>query len=264
MAEAATAILSIRRVSHHFGGVSALSDCSWSMPTGSIAALIGPNGAGKSTLVNVVAGAIPLQSGSVSFDGRDVSGWPSHRLASRGLVRTFQIARAFNRLTVLENLLVACREQPGESLWNAVFRPGLGKQAERHHVERALELLTTFELYTMRNSYADQLSGGQRRLLELARSLMNEPRLLILDEPMAAINPVLIRRIAAHLQAIRERGVALLIVEHNLAVVEEICDTVTVMVEGAVLRSGSMADLRADRAVVDAYLGRESREDVAH
>lgn len=255
MKSESSAILRIDDVSHEFGGVAALAGCSWSMERGTITALIGPNGAGKSTLINVVAGSLEVQKGRVHFDGTDITGWAAFRVASHGLVRTFQVARAFNRLTVLENMLVACQQQPGESLFNAVLRPRFARRAEQKQIARALELLHFLELYPLRNDYASDLSGGQKRLLELGRSLMADPTLLILDEPMAAINPAMIERISAHLQEIRSWGISLMMVEHNLAVVEDICDSVTVMAEGKVLSSGSMAELRADRSVVDAYLG---------
>ena len=248
-------VLHVVGLSHQFGGVNAVDEVHWAMPEGSISGLIGPNGAGKSTLINVVAGSLPLQTGRIHLNGIDVSGWTTSRIAGLGLIRTFQVARAFDRLSVLENMLVASPTQPGESLFTAVCRPRLGGKAERENTSRALELLARFDLYALRNDYAAELSGGQRRLLELARSLMCEPKLLILDEPMAGVNPVLIARIVEHLQEIRSWGVSLLLVEHNLAIVEELCDSVSVMVDGKVIASGAMATLREDPAVIGAYLG---------
>jgi ABC-type branched-subunit amino acid transport system ATPase component len=250
-------IVSVEGVSHHFGGLVALDNCSWTLRRGLIAALIGPNGAGKTTLVNLVAGAYPLQRGRVRLDGTDVSGWPPHRIAQQGLIRTFQIARDFQNLTVFENMLVAPRHQPGENVWNALFRPGLGRAAERRDLARAAELLNMFDIYPLRNEYASALSGGQQRLLELARAMMSEPKLLMLDEPMSAISPVLVERISRHLQDMRASGMTILLVEHNLAVVDQICDWVSVMVGGSVLASGSMVELRKHPDVISAYLGRE-------
>jgi ABC-type branched-subunit amino acid transport system ATPase component len=253
--EADDIILSVDGVTLRFGGVKALDACTWALRGGVIAGVIGPNGAGKSTLLNVIAGALKPQQGSVRFRGREITGWAMHRIAQRGLIRTFQIARDFDRLTVLENMLVAPPNQPGESVWKAVIRPALGKRAELKSIGRARELLDMFDLYPLRDEYAKDLSGGQKRLLELARALMAEPTMLLLDEPMAAINPVLIERIGKHLRQMRDWGITVLLIEHNLSVVEEICDWVTVMAQGSVLASGSMADVRQDARVMSAYLG---------
>jgi ABC-type branched-subunit amino acid transport system ATPase component len=250
-------LLQVERLTHRFGGVAAVDACDWQLPQGVIAALIGPNGAGKTTLANVMAGSLRLQTGHVHFMSHDISKWPQHRVARQGLVRTSQISRGFERLTVMENLLVAAPDQPGESLVNAFFRPGRTRRAERRNEEQAVELLNHFELFHLRNEYASDLSGGQRRLLEIARSLMAEPKLLLLDEPMAGINPVLIDRICQHLLDLQRSGLTMLLIEHNLAVVEGICSSVTVMVEGRVLATGSMSKLREDSAVIEAYLGRE-------
>lgn len=250
------AILSVEGVSHQFGGVAALTECSWALPRGSLSALIGPNGAGKSTLVNIISGALPIQRGRIHFEGADITGWSPHRIAQEGLIRTFQVARDFEKLTVLENMLVAPGKQPGESLWNAILRPKLGRDGDQQLLDRALELLDRFELYPHRNDYAASLSGGQKRLLELARAAMADAKVLLLDEPMAAINPTLIERIAAYLQEMRSWGITFLLVEHNLSFVERYCERVTVMVRGRVLATGSLSELRRNPHVESAYLGR--------
>jgi ABC-type branched-subunit amino acid transport system ATPase component len=250
-------LIAVEGVTHAFGGILAVNDCTWSMGGGVIAALIGPNGAGKTTLANLIAGALPLQHGRIAFDGHDISGAAPHTVAQQGIIRTFQISRDFEKLTLLENLLVAAPDQPGESLFAAFFQPGKTKAAEKRNLERAAHLLDQFGLYQWRNDYASDISGGQKRLLELARAVMAEPRLMLLDEPMAGINPALIERICIHLKEIQKTGVTLLMIEHNLSVVESICEWVTVMVEGKVLTSGTMSELRQHPAVVDAYLGRE-------
>ena len=250
-------------VSHHFGGGAAVDDCSWSLREGLLAALIGPNGAGKTTLVNLASGALRLQRGHIRFDGVEIGGLAPHRIAQKGLVRTFQIARDFQKLTVLENMLVAPRNQPGENLLNVFFRPGLGRAADRRNLSRAAELLEMFDIYALRNEYANALSGGQQRLLELARAMMSEPKVLMLDEPMAAISPVLVERIGRLLQNMRGMGMTILMVEHNLAVVDQICEWVTVMTSGRVLASGSMAELRKHPEVISAYLGRDVVERTA-
>jgi ABC-type branched-subunit amino acid transport system ATPase component len=250
-------LLVIDHLTHRFGGLVAVNDCSWSLRKGVVTALIGPNGAGKTTVANVVSGGLKLQHGRVTMAGTDIGGWPPHRVAQAGLIRTFQISRDFERLTLLENLLVAAPDQPGESLLRAFFQGRVCADAEKRNLARAAELLDMFDLYHLRNEYASDISGGQKRLLEMARALMAEPTLLLLDEPMAGVSPVLIDRICEHLQAINERGVTLLLIEHNLAVVERICQSVTVMVEGKVAAIGTMAELRSHPVVLDAYLGRE-------
>jgi ABC-type branched-subunit amino acid transport system ATPase component len=248
-------ILEIRGVSHAFGGLRAVDDCTFTVQRGSISALIGPNGAGKTTLVNLVAGALRCRTGTIVFDGRAISGRPSYQIAQRGLIRSFQISRELGHLTVLENLLVVVPNQRGESLFNTFFRPGVGREETRINVERALGVLDTFRLLGHRDEYAKNLSGGQKRLLELARAVMAEPRLLLLDEPMASINPALVAQISHHLRALRDAGITLLMVEHNLGAVEELCDDVVVMAEGRALARGSLAELRSNEAVVRAYLG---------
>lgn len=250
-------ILSVQNVSHHFGGVVAVDDCSLVLPKGRIGALIGPNGAGKSTLLDIIAGSLPLQRGQVRFNERSVGGLPPHRMAELGLIRTFQVPRCFEKLTVLENLLVAPIHQAGESLFNAVLRPRHGRRSDDRHLKEALQLLSEFDLYPLRNNWASDLSGGQRRLLELARAMMTKAQLLLLDEPMAAVNPVLVARIVEHLRRMNSAGITLLLVEHNLDVVEDLCNWVTVMVQGRAVTSGLMAEVRQHQLVIDAYLGRE-------
>lgn len=238
-----------------FGGNHAVDGATFDVPAGSITALIGPNGAGKSTAVNMLAGAITPDSGRVELNGVDVTGWPTHRVAGAGLIRTFQLSREFGRLTVLENLMVTPMHQAGESIWNVLLRPGAIQSEETAYLERALSILENFGLAALRDNYAAELSGGQKRLLELARSVMAGPKVLLLDEPMAGINPALVERIGRHILDLRAEGVTVLMVEHNLNVVESICDRVIVMAEGKTLAVGTMAQLRADPAVVRAYLG---------
>jgi ABC-type branched-subunit amino acid transport system ATPase component len=250
-------VIEVEHVTHRFGKVAAVSDCSWALQRGSITALIGPNGAGKTTLANLLAGSLTVQEGRVRCEGADITGWPPDRIARQGIIRTFQISRDFKRLTLFENMLVAVRDQPGESLIGAFFRRAATRAAETKNVARAAKVLEQFGLYELRNERASDISGGQKRLLELARAAMAAPKVLLLDEPMAGINPVLITRICMHLKQMQEEGVTLLLIEHNLSVVEEICESVTVMVEGRVLTTGSMAELRRHPDVIDAYLGRE-------
>jgi ABC-type branched-subunit amino acid transport system ATPase component len=225
------------------------------VPRGALAALIGPNGAGKTTLANIIAGALKAEAGKVVFAGTDITGWSSHRIARRRLIRTFQISREFGALTVLENMLAAAPDQAGESFVTAVLRPGVGKRQDAELLERALERLNTFGLYHLRDDYARNLSGGQKRLLELARAVMAEPSLLILDEPMAGVNPALIQVLAQHIVSLGEGGITFLMIEHNLNIVEQMCDYVVVMAEGRTLATGTMAELRNNEEVIHAYLG---------
>ncbi|HEX8992739.1 MAG TPA: ABC transporter ATP-binding protein [Anaerolineales bacterium] len=248
-------ILSVRDVRHAFGGVQAVNGCSLDVPAGTISALIGPNGAGKTTLVNLVTGMLRLQAGNVHYAGTDVSNWPPDRVARSGLLRTFQLSREFTKLTVLENLLVAATGQIDESPFGALFRRRSIRARERELVEKARSLLSIFSLDDLRDEWAENLSGGQKRLLELARAVMAEPKLLILDEPMAGVNPALMTRLEEHIRQLRQRGITFLIVEHNLNVVERLCDQVIVMAEGKTLASGRMSEHRANPEVVRAYLG---------
>ncbi len=238
-----------------FGGAKAVNGAGFSVPKGSITALIGPNGAGKTTVVNILSGAMSADTGTVTIGDHDVTKLPSYRRARLGLIRTFQLSRELGGLTVFENLLVAARVQPGESLTNIYFRPGLVKRVEAENKERAAAILDQYGLYGLRDNWARELSGGQKRLLEISRAVMAEPDLLLLDEPMAGVNPVLIDRIGEHIQDLRESGVTVLMVEHNLNVVEKICDHVIVLAEGRTLATGQMSELRDNKDVVRAYLG---------
>ncbi len=250
----ATALLTVRDARRAFGGVRAVESVSFEVRAGTITGLIGPNGAGKSTMLGIVAGAIRPTAGAITFDGRDVTGLPTYRLARRGLVRTFQLSSEFARLTVLENLLVAAPGQRGESLWGALRGRRSWRRQEAESVEQARTLLDRFALSDKEDEYAGNLSGGQKRLVELMRGLMGWPRLLLLDEPMAGVNPTLARRIAGYLEELRDGGLTMLMVEHELALVERLCDPVVVMAQGRVLSQGTMGELRGRREVVDAYL----------
>ena len=249
------AVLEVSDVARGFGGLMAVDGCSLQVPRGSLAALIGPNGAGKTTLANLIAGALKPDRGRIRFDGTDITGWTSHRIARRRLIRTFQISREFAGLTVLENLVAVAPHQAGENFFTAVFRPAVGKRQDAELVELALARLNTFGLYALRDEYAGNLSGGQKRLLELARAVMAEPNLLILDEPMAGVNPALVQLLVTHIQSLRKEGITFLMIEHNLNVVEQMCDYVIVMAEGRTLATGTMAELRKNEEVIHAYLG---------
>jgi neutral amino acid transport system ATP-binding protein len=249
-------LLEVEGLSRSFGGLHAVREASFAVQEGSVTSLIGPNGAGKSTVFNLVAGALRPDRGSVRFAGADITGRRPHVVAAAGLTRTFQAARVFERMTVLDNLLVAGARHPGERLLPALLLPRPGRAREAAARALADDLLERTRLTRLRDDYAATLSGGQRKLLELARLLMTRPRLALLDEPMAGVNPTLGAELVQHLLTARAAdGVTFLLVEHDLETVMRISDTVVVMNEGAVLTSGTPDEVRADRRVVDAYLG---------
>jgi ABC-type branched-subunit amino acid transport system ATPase component len=238
-----------------FQGVHAVNGAAFDVAKGQITALIGPNGAGKTTVVSILSGSLKCDAGREFIGDTEVTNWDSHKIARLGLMRTFQLSRELGGLTVLENLLVAPKHQAGESLLNVFFRPRLARQEESENVERALELLRVYGLFHLRDSRASELSGGQKKLLEISRAVMASPSILLLDEPMAGVNPALIERIGGYILDLKRQGVTVLMVEHNLNVVEKICDQVIVLAEGRTLATGRLADLRANREVVQAYLG---------
>lgn len=250
-----TALLGAYDVTHSFGGVQAVCEATIEVPAGTIVGLIGPNGAGKSTLLAVIGGALRIQSGKLRYQDEDISRWPVFRRAQAGLVRTFQLGSEFGRLTVLDNLLLGRPGGDRERLTRSFLGRGRWKAEERealHHAERIAE---EFGLAPLLEEYAANLSGGQKRLLELSRALMAQPRVLLLDEPMVGINPVLRDELVARLSAIRSTGISALVVEHELDVVEQLCDVVYVMAAGRILRCGAMAELRQDKDVIEAYIG---------
>lgn len=254
-----SALLEVREVVRSFGGVRAVDGASLDVEAGSITSLIGPNGAGKSTLFNIVSGFLRAESGTVSFEGRRIDRLPPHRIAEAGVVRTFQTARALARMTVLDNVVLAAPRQPGERLVQNVVRARTTRRREREAHARARELLGLVRLDGYANELAATLSGGQRKLLDFARVLMTEPRLVLLDEPMAGVNPVLRGELLEHVVSLREsHGVTVLLVEHDLEVVMGVSDLVVVMSNGAVIASGPPDGVRSDARVVDAYLGVEA------
>jgi branched-chain amino acid transport system ATP-binding protein len=246
--------LQVRDVVRAFGGVRAVDGASLDVEAGSITGLIGPNGAGKSTLFNCVSGFLRPQSGRVLLDGNRIDRRPPHRIARAGLVRTFQTPRALTRMTVLENVMLAAPRNGGERLAGSLARSA--RRREHEVRARASELLGLVQLDGHAAALAGTLSGGQRKLLELVRALMAEPRILLLDEPMAGVSPTLRVELLEHILALRQRdGITLLIVEHDLDFVMRASDTVIVMNNGRVITQGSPNEVRADERVVDAYLG---------
>jgi branched-chain amino acid transport system ATP-binding protein len=255
MTSESSAPLELHGVTRRFGGHAAVDDVSFRVRPGTITGLIGPNGAGKTTLFNLVAGALPPTAGRITLGGRRLDGQPPHRVLRAGVARTFQIPRPFAAMTVLENVMLAGQDQPGERFWRNWLRPGAVAAGERALRERAGELLDFVGLGALLGAPARVLSGGQRKLLELARALMTAPRLLLLDEPAAGVNPTLLEEIAARIVALNRRGTTVLMVEHNLDLVMRLCRPVLVMASGRLLLEGEPETVRADPRVQAAYLG---------
>jgi ABC-type branched-subunit amino acid transport system ATPase component len=251
----ATAILEVTALTKAFGGVKAVDDCTFSVPTGSVVGLIGPNGAGKSTTIDMVSGFGRPDHGSVRFDGEEVVNRAPHRISRLGLIRTFQSPREWGSLTVLDNVMLGMRAFARESIVRNLFaRRGVrrGEEADRVRVE---EILEQFNLADLRYDRAETLSGGQKRLVEFARVAAAEPRLVILDEPMGGVNPVLGERMSQAVKHFVTRGTTVVIVEHNMKFIEATCDEVVVMDLGHVIAQGPYNSLRDDERVVTAYLG---------
>jgi branched-chain amino acid transport system ATP-binding protein/branched-chain amino acid transport system permease protein len=241
-------------VVREFGGVRAVAGASFAVREGTLTGLIGPNGAGKSTLLAMLAGTLPVTSGTVRYRGEDITPVPAFRRARLGLVRTFQLASEFKRLTVLENLLSAVPANRGDSFRGALLGRRYWRGDEQAAITQAESILERFGLAKFANHYAGDLSGGQRRLVEIMRALMAEPRMLLLDEPMAGVHPHLAHRIGEQLTGLCAEGMTILMVEHELSIMDEFCDPVVVMAEGSVLAEGTMQQLRARSEVVEAYL----------
>ncbi len=248
------AMLVAHDIHRHFEGMHAVDGVSIEVPRGQITGLIGPNGAGKSTFLAVLAGTLPATRGSIVFDGADITKLPPFTRARRGLVRTFQLPSEFARLTVLENLLVAAPHNRGDSLFGALMGKRYWIGDERKLVEQARGLLKRFGMTAKESDYAGTMSGGQKRLIEIMRALMLNPRCLLLDEPMSGVHPRVIDEITHYLQSLRAEGMTILMVEHELHLVERLCDSVVVMAQGKVIGSGTMATLRRQPEIVDAYL----------
>ena len=249
------ALLDVRELDKHFGGLRACDRASFQIEEGRIAGMIGPNGAGKTTAFNCVAGFLKPDGGTVRFAGEDVTGLPPHRMFDRGLVRTFQIPQELDTMTVLENLMLAGEHQSGETPWRNWLLPGQVRREEQQLEARAHEVLEQTQLGHQAYIRAGALSGGQRKLLELARALMAEPKMILLDEPGAGVNPALIQRLVAHIRELSERlGLTFLIIEHNLDLIRQLCDPVVVMAQGRVLDVGAPGEVLSNPEVQAAYL----------
>ncbi len=247
-------ILIAESVTRRFGGLVAVDVERVEVQRGAITALIGPNGAGKTTLFNLLTGFDRPNTGSWTFNGAPIAGVPAYKVARRGMVRTFQLTKALSRLTVLENMRLGATGQRGERVLQALLAP-LWRRQENEITDRADDLLRRFKLDAKREDFAGSLSGGQRKLLEMARALMCQPELVMLDEPMAGVNPALTQSLLGHVKGLREEGMTVLFVEHDMDMVRDISDWVVVMAQGRVVAEGPPEEVMADQAVIDAYLG---------
>jgi neutral amino acid transport system ATP-binding protein len=247
-------VIVVDDVRRNFGGLTAVAVDHLEIQRGGITGLIGPNGAGKTTLFNLLTGFDQPNTGSWSYDGRPLSSLVPHQVAQLGVVRTFQLTKALSRLTVLQNMLLGAQGQKGEGFFRALV-PGIWNAQEKANTEKAMELLTRFKLHTKKDDFAGTLSGGQRKLLEMARALMSDPKVVMLDEPMAGVNPALTQSLLGHVKDLREQGMTVVFVEHDMDVVRDISDWVVVMAAGKIIAEGPPESISQNQAVVDAYLG---------
>jgi len=253
-------MLEIKEVDKSFGGLKAVCDCSLRVEEGSITGLIGPNGAGKTTLFNVITGYYKPDTGSIVFEGEGIDGLPPHQIFRKRVYRTFQITREFAQMTVLENVMLMPENQIGEKIWNTWFRPASVRRQEKAIQEKALEVLEFVELIDLKDEYAGSLSGGQKKLLELARSMMAEPRMVLLDEPGAGVNLTLMRKLMANIRKLcEEKKITFFLIEHDMDLVMNLCNPVIVMSEGKKLAEGTPEEIKNDERVLEAYLGGQYR-----
>lgn len=248
-------LLSAQGLSKNFGGICAVNNACLDVPQGSITGLIGPNGAGKTTLFNLLSNFIRPDKGEVFLDGQPIHQLPPYQIALKGCVRTFQVARVLSRLTVLENMLLARPAQTGENFLQVWFQGAKIRQQERENRAKALDILDSIGLADKAQDYAGALSGGQRKLLEIGRALMTDPKLILLDEPAAGVNPTLIGQISDHIIEWNRQGITFLIIEHNMDVIMSLCHHVWVLAEGTNLADGIPSEIQKNERVLEAYLG---------
>jgi branched-chain amino acid transport system ATP-binding protein len=252
----AEVLLEVRDLVKDFGGLRAVNKCSLSVRRGTITGLIGPNGAGKTTLFNLITGFYKPDSGQVIFRGEDITGLPPHKVFHKGLCRTFQIPREFKQMTVLENLMVVPAGQRGENIFYPWFMPRLVRRQEAEIREKALRILKFMNLLDLRDEYAGNLSGAQKKLLELARALMGDPEMILLDEPSAGVNPTMVQGLVEYIRRlVREKGVTVFLIAHDMDLVMNLCSPVIVMCNGEKLAEGTPQEIQRDERVLEAYLG---------
>ena len=250
------AVIDVQDVSKSFGGLAAVRHCSLQVKRGSITGLIGPNGAGKSTLFNLVAGNIPPDSGTILFDGQDITGLPPYELFGRGMLRTFQIAHEFSNMTALENLMMVPGDQVGEGLIKSWVMPGAVRAREHEVRQKALDVVDFLKLAHVKNELAGNLSGGQKKLLELGRTMMVDAKVVLLDEVAAGVNRTLLQDLAANIERMnRELGYTFFVIEHDMDLIGRLCDPVIVMAQGEKIAEGPMSEIRANPEIIEAYFG---------
>jgi len=254
-------ILHVENISKFFGGLAAVNNCSLKIKKGSITGIIGPNGSGKTTLFNLIAGNLKSSKGSVIFNNENITNMPSYQLFSKGLLRTFQIAHEFSNLTVLENLMMVPSNQSGENLITALINPKLVEREEDRLKEKALEVIEFLNLKHLSNELAGNLSGGQKKLLELGRTMMVDAKLVLLDEVGAGVNRTLLKDLGTAIQRLnKEKGYTFCMIEHDIDFISRMCDPVIVMSEGSVLFEGTSDEVKKNDKVIDSYLGRSNQK----
>jgi branched-chain amino acid transport system ATP-binding protein len=253
-------VLEIKDIRKSFGGIQAVDECTFTVQDGFITGLIGPNGAGKTTLFNLITGFYKPDEGKILFQGNRIDGLPPHQIFRKKICRTFQITREYANMTLLENLMVIPENQLGEKIWNTWFRNKAVRNQEKTLQDKALEILQFVELIHLKDEYAKNLSGGQKKLLELAKTLMADPQLILLDEPGAGVNRTLMKKLGDNIRSLcAERGITFLIIEHDMDLVMTLCNPVIVMSEGRKLSEGTPEEIKHDERVLEAYLGGQYR-----
>lgn len=248
-------MLELRELEKSFGGVKAVDRCSLRVEERSITGLIGPNGAGKTTVFNLISGLYRPDRGEIWFMDDRIDGLPSHKIALKSIARTFQIPREFKEMTVLENLMLIPQNQLGENIFYTLFRPKYVRHQEKQIMEKALRILEFVELIDLKNEYAKNLSSGQKKLLELAKMLMSEPQVILLDEPGAGVNPTLMRKLVENIEKLRQEGITFFLIEHDMDLVTYLCDRVIVMNKGRKMTEGTPQEIKKNKEVLEVYLG---------